>query len=289
MFVQFLINGLITGCIYAIASLGFALVYNTTRIFHIAYSSLYVFAAYMLYLFLNILHFQLWISIFLGICLTITLSSLMEYLVYLPLKEKRTSLNISMVSSIGVMIVLINSISLGFGNETKVFHEQTYSSYNMHGLVLTQIQIIQFVICISVIVCMWLFFTNSNIGLLTRALRDNPLLCEIYGHNIDRIRIKIFCISGFLVAIAGMLSAYDLGTDPYTGIPMFLNAIVALIIGGIGRFIAPIIGGIILGILQALTVWQFSANWQNAITFFVLILFLLLRPQGIVGEKQRII
>jgi len=68
---------------------------------------------------------------------------------------------------------------------------------------------------------------------------------------------------------------------------MLLNAVVALIIGGIGRFEAPILGGFIIGILQALSVWVFSARWQDAVTFTLLIIFLLFRPQGLIGEKRR--
>ena len=77
--------------------------------------------------------------------------------------------------------------------------------------------------------------------------------------------------------------------DPYVGMPMLLSAVVALIIGGVGRFEAPILGGFIIGILQSLAVWVFSSRWQDAVTFTLLILFLLLRPQGLLGEKQRVV
>jgi branched-chain amino acid transport system permease protein len=75
--------------------------------------------------------------------------------------------------------------------------------------------------------------------------------------------------------------------DPYVGLPMLLNAVVALIVGGVGRFEAPVIGGFIIGILQSVAVWTFSSRWQDAITFTLLVLFLLFRPQGIMGEKKR--
>ena len=75
--------------------------------------------------------------------------------------------------------------------------------------------------------------------------------------------------------------------DPYVGMPMLLNAVVALIIGGVGRFEAPVIGGLLIGVLQALVVYVASARWQDAVTFLLLIAFLLFRPQGILGEKIR--
>ena len=104
---------------------------------------------------------------------------------------------------------------------------------------------------------------------------------------IKKLRIYIFLLSGIFAAIAGILTAYDVGMTPYIGMPMLLNAIVALIIGGIGKFHTAIYGAFTIGILQALTVGVFSANWKEAVTFVVLVIFLLLRPQGIFGEKQR--
>ena len=118
-------------------------------------------------------------------------------------------------------------------------------------------------------------------------MRDDPELCMVFGRNIYRTRSILFILSGAFVAIGSGLVALDVGMDPYVGMAMFLNAMVALIVGGVGRFEAPILGGFIIGILQALTVWLFSSRWEDAIVFVLLILFLLLRPQGIMGEKGR--
>ena len=94
-------------------------------------------------------------------------------------------------------------------------------------------------------------------------------------------------LSSFFAAIASCLIAYDVGMNPYVGMPVLLNAVVALIIGGVGRFEAPVLGGLIIGILQSFVVYFASARWQDAVTFSLLIIFLLLRPQGILGEKIR--
>ena len=82
-------------------------------------------------------------------------------------------------------------------------------------------------------------------------------------------------------------TVYDIGLDPHMGMNMLIYAMVGMIIGGVGRFSTCVLGGLVLGILQALTVYQFSSNWQNAITFLLLLLLLFLRPQGIAGYKQR--
>ena len=289
MFFQLLINGVITGGVYAIAALGFAMVYNTTRIFHIAYSILYVFAAYMVLTFYKNLQWHLGISVLMAIALTVILSVMIEIMVYKPLLFRKSSLSVMMISSIGVMIMVINLIALFYGNETKIIHSQISGSIKVGRLILTHTQMIQFVISFALIVIFLFFLKFSQFGIKTRAMRDDPDLCEVFSLDIPRLRIELFALSGFFAAVSGILVAYDVGMDPYVGMPMLLNAVVALIIGGIGNFKAPIVGGYIIGILQALSIWFISANWQDAVAFTLLILFLIFRPQGMFGERRRLV
>jgi len=128
MLIQLLANGIVMGSIYAIVALGFALVYNTTRIFHIAYAVVYMFAPYMLLSFYHSLQLPLLIAFFFAILCTIGLSLLIEYAVYRPLNKRNSSLNVIMISSIGIMIVVINIVAMLYGNETKIIHRAISSS-----------------------------------------------------------------------------------------------------------------------------------------------------------------
>ena len=287
MLLQLLANGIIMGSIYAIVALGFALIYNTTRIFHIAYAVVYMFAPYVLLSFYQSLQLPLLIAFLLAVIGTIGLSLLIEYTVYRPLNKINSSLNVIMISSIGVMIVVINVIAMFYGNETKIIHQAISPSVSYMGIILTHIQIAQFLISLVLIILFLFYLKYSGFGIKTRALRDDDQLYTVMGMDISRMRTGLFILSGFFAAVGGAMVAYDVGMDPYVGMPMLLNVVVAMIIGGMGRFDAPILGGFIIGILQALAVWVFSARWQDAVTFTLLILFLLLRPQGILGEKQR--
>jgi len=107
------------------------------------------------------------------------------------------------------------------------------------------------------------------------------------GYNTNHTRIAVFLASGIFIAIASSLTVYDVGLDPNMGMSVLINAVVAMIIGGVGKFSTCITGGLTLGVLQSLTVYQFASNWQNAVTFLVLLILLFLRPQGIAGYKQR--
>ena len=289
MLAQFIINGLINGAIYALVALGFALVYNTTRIFHMAYAVLYMVAPYLWYSFYIQMHLNVWLAITMAIVGTIILSLLIEILVYKPLAKRNSSLNVVLIASIGVMIIVINVIALIYGNETKTISSDIAKSIQLGKIIITYPQLLQFFVSLALIAIFLVFLKFSKFGINTRALRDDEILCKIFALNISRLRLLLFGLSGFFVAVGGILVANDVGFDPYVGMPMFLNAIVALIIGGIGKFYSPVIGGFTIGLLQSLVVWKFSANWQDAVTFTLLIIFLLFRPQGFFGEKRRLV
>lgn len=287
MIIQFLINGLITGILYSLLAIGFALVYNTTRIFHIAAAALYVSAAYAFYFFTNTLSFSSGLALFAAFLLTMLLSLIMERTVYLPLKNKNASLNVTMIASIGMMTILVNLIALFFGNETKVIDNSIQRTYTFGQVIVTTPQMFQAIFGTVSIIAFILFIHLTRWGTQFRALSDDDVLFSTLGYRLKQTRTFIFLLSGLFIAIASCLTVYDVGLDPHMGMNVLINAMVALIIGGVGRFSTCILGGLSLGILQSLVVYQFASNWQNAITFIILLLFLFLRPQGIAGYKQR--
>ena len=185
------------------------------------------------------------------------------------------------------MIVVINIIAMFYGNETKILNPNISKSVSIGNIIITYSQLYQLGLSLLVIIIFMTFLKFSKFGIKTRAMRDDDVLCTVFGMDIYKMRLVLFTLSGFFASLGGGLVAYDVGMDPYVGMPMLLNAVVALIIGGMGRFEAPILGGFIIGILQAAAVWAFSSRWQDAVTFTLLILFLLFRPQGLMGEKKR--
>ena len=284
---QFIINGLITGILYSLFAIGFAMVYNTTRIFHIAAAGIYVFAAYMFWFFVAEVGLSIIPAALVAIILTMVLSLLSELLVYRPLKNKNASLNMAMVASIGAMTVIVNTIALCFGNETKIIENSILQSLTFGDIIITVPQKYQALIGIGVLITFLVILQRTNWGLRLRALSADETLFETLGYDTKTTRMMVFLVSGAFIAIASCLTVYDVGLDPNMGMSILINAIVAMIIGGIGKFSTCILGGLTLGVLQSLTVYQFASNWQNAVTFLVLLILLFLRPQGIAGYKQR--
>ena len=287
MLTQFLINGLITGILYSLLAIGFALVYNTTKLFHIAAAAIYVFAAFMFYLFAVTFGLPIIAAAFIAIVLTMGLSLLTDVAVYRPLKKRKASNNVAMIASIGMMTVIVNLLAMCFGNETKMIDNVTPPPFPMGNAIITVPQMWQLVVGCIVIAVFLVFIGKTTWGIRFRALSADSVLYETLGYNTSRTRTLVFLMGGAFIAIGSCLTVYDIGLDPHMGMNVLINAMVAMILGGMGRFGTCVLGGITLGILQAVTVYQFSSNWQNAVTFVLLLILLFIRPQGIAGYKQR--
>jgi len=289
MFAQLLLNGIIIGAIYSLMALGYALVYNPTKTFHIAYSVIYMITPYFFMTLYKSYNLSFSLSVSIALLLTMVVSILIDILVYQPLVKNKSSNNIITISSIGVMTIVINLIAIFYGNETKILNYSISKSVSFSNLILVYSQIYQFAFSISIIIIFFLLLKYTKFGIITRAMSNNNQLASIFGLDTIRFRYLLFALSGLFAAIAGLLIALDVGMDPYVGMPMFLNAVVALIIGGVGSFRGTIVGGFFLGIIQSMTIWAFSSRWQSAITFVLLIIFIIVRPQGLFGEKERIV
>ncbi|MCB0537147.1 MAG: branched-chain amino acid ABC transporter permease [Bacteroidetes bacterium] len=287
MLIQFLLNGIIIGSVYALLAWGFSIIYSTTKIFHIAYALLFMIAGYFTYFSTSILELPLFLSIGISIFITILISLLIEKTVYLPLFKKNANSNNILVASLGVLIIGINVIALFFGNETKVLNPEISKSISIDNVILTYSQITQVVVCLGILLLLMLLINKTQLGLKIRALKDDQELAIVHGLKVSNTRAILFLLSGFSAAVCGNLIAYDIGFDPYVGMRIFLNAVVVMIIAGNKNLFTVIWSGLLLGMLQALVIWKFSANWQEAITFILLILFLIFRPQGLFGSKLR--
>jgi len=287
MLLDFLLNGLVNGSLIALVALGFALVYNTTRIFHIAYAALYTMGAYLMYWLLIINNFPFLIALFLTIVAVSISSMAMEFLVYKPLSKRDRPPNTLMISSIGMLILLVNFMVLSFGTDPKIFPPETIVLPNLRIGNITSIPALSFIVNMSLLLAFILVLKFTRLGIMIRALRDNALMSRVFGINTFRLRLLLFGLSGVMVAFAAAFRAIDVGVNPGIGLPVFINAFVAIVIGGIGRFEGVVIGAFVLGILQSLAAYFIDSQWVVLVTFIILVLFIIYKPEGLIPERKR--
>ncbi len=284
---QFLANGFCRGAVIALVALGFGLIYTTTRVFHLAHAAIYVLGAYALHTALLWLKLPLPIAVGFGLLVATFAGILLEWLVYQPLAKRSASSAVVLISSLGVQIVIENLIAIGFGNQTQILRTGIEKTLSFGPVILTRVQIAQAIVGIILTGAFCMFLKHSRTGQLCRAVSDDETLASVLGVRVNRIRLLVFGLGSAFAGIGSMLVALDVGMDPHVGFSAVLAAAVACIIGGLRNFIAPALGGLMLGLTQSLVVWRTSAKWEEAVTFGILILFLLFRKQGLFGVITR--
>ncbi|MFQ5633115.1 MAG: branched-chain amino acid ABC transporter permease, partial [bacterium] len=191
-------------------------------------------------------------------------------------------------SSIGLYTVMVNIIAMLFGNETKVLRPGVETTYQLGDIILTRIQLSEVFAFATIFPLVMLLLKTTFWGKAVRAVRDHPQLAGVMGIRIRTIRYSVFALGSALAGVAAMLAALDVGMDPHVGMPMLLSAAVAVIVGGVGTFSGAVLGAFFIAIIQSLVIWQISARWIDAVTFLILILFLVLKPEGILGQRKRV-
>jgi len=288
MLSQFVANAICSGSVVALVALGFAIVYNCTGVFHIAHGALIVAAAYIAYFMAAAAGFPLPVAFVMGLVGSALLAALTEILVYRPLYIRQAPAPILLISSLGVYVVLVNSIAMLFGNETRVLRPGAAPTLVFGSVSITDAQALQVISAFLVILAGTGLLRWTHFGRTLRAITDSPVLSEVLGINVRSLRF-VAIVMGTLVASLGMLlGSLDIGIEPNVGFEMVLVAATACIVAGKKSLLAPVSGAFLLALLQNLVVWKTSARWTSAATFSLLSFFLLVRPQGIFGTQRRV-
>jgi branched-chain amino acid transport system permease protein len=284
---QILINGLVSGAAIALLAVAFQAVYLPTRVFFIGLAGIYSATPFIAHAVMKA-GGPGWLAALVGLSSAVLLSLFCEWANHAPLARRRASEGAQLIASLGLYIAIVQVIAMIWGNDTKTLRTGLDAVSRFNGLVVTGAQWITLGVAVVMIGGFGLFLMRSTLGLRLRALADNPTMFALYGYNIDTHRLLAFALCGFFAGASSLVTAYDIGFDPHTGLHVVLLAVVAVIIGGQGSFAGPVIGALLLGLLRAQVVWHWSARWQEAATFALLALFLLLRPQGLLGQKTRL-
>jgi branched-chain amino acid transport system permease protein len=285
---QFIANGLCFGSIIAVVALGFGLIYNTTRVFHIAHAGIYLLSGYVVWVSFTLCKLPLAPSILLSLAVAAIAGVLIDWAVYQPLDRLSASTAVLMISSLGVLIVFENAVALVFGSQRQILQYGIDRTITFGSVVLTHVQIAQLIVSSLLTGALWLFLKHTQAGQICRAVSDDETLALVLGTRVTSVRLLVFALGSIFAAVGSVLTALDVGLDPHVGFPVILTAAVACIIGGLRNFLAPAAGGFILGALQSLVAWQTSLKWKEAVTFVLLILFLLLYRQGLFGVIKRV-
>lgn len=288
MSIQLILNILISFSSLAILAISFGIIYQTIRFFHFAHAVVFTSGAYYTFLFSQLFGFSLLISIPLAILSACLLGCLIKLIIYKPLRKKKSSSLILLLASLGIYIVLQNVISMVFGDDTKSIRTwPVVEGLNFFGARITPVQIIIILSSIFLLLLTSSVLRFTSIGRAMRAVANDPELSNISGINSDKIILISFAIGSALAGIAGILVSLDVDMTPTMGMNALMMGVVAMIVGGVGSIRGIVLGSLLLALAQNLGVWYISSQWQDAIAFAILLIFLLFKPEGFFGKKLK--
>lgn len=287
IFPQLFINGIIAGSLYALIASGFSLIYTTNRFLHFAHGSVAIVSGYMLYTLFNIFGINFYLSVFLVVILTGFFGCVLFGTVYRPLQKKKSASTILLIAGLGLLFLIENSISLIFGSDVKVldFFKIT-EGYKFFGAYVTPAQIMIIVSSLLIFIFLSLFIHKTKIGKIIRAVSDNPELASLTGVNIVHIQYIGFFVGSCLAGIAGVLIALEQNIEPSQGVYFIIKGFTGAVIGGVGSVPGTLLGSYVLGFVENFGIWFLPSQFKDAIAFGFLLLFLLVRPYGILGINK---
>jgi branched-chain amino acid transport system permease protein len=288
MLSQLIVNGFIAGATYTLIGLSFAIIYLPSRFLNFSHGAIYTLGAYGTLAAMTIPRIPLQIAILIGIIFSASVGVVIELIVYRPLRKRNSNLSVLLLVSLGIYIVLQNTISLFFGDYIQSIRfkniEDSIVIFSVN-VTISQIWILTSSIILTVSIAFLLKTTAA--GKAIRATASNPMLAYTSGLNIDKIILGAFLIGSALAGGAGILIALDSDITPTMGMNALMMGVVAMVVGGVNSISGVALGALLIGMAQQLGGYYVSSQWQDAIAFIVLLLFLLLRPQGFFGKKIR--
>jgi branched-chain amino acid transport system permease protein len=282
---QIVLNSLSAGSSYALIALGFGLIYSTARFFHFSHGAVYTVGAYSTYALTVLVGFPWWLGLLGGVVVASVMGGLIERTIYRPMRHKGATPLTLLLSSIGILVVLQNVIALVFGNETYMIGRRIVTQgILVFGGRLTTVQIANIAISLLLVTCAWVLLEATRIGSVLRAVAIDPELSRVYGIRTSHSVFLCFVAGSAIAGLAGVLEGYETGVTPLMGFRALLMGIVAAIVGGVGSVPGSLLGGLLIGLAQNISVVWLPSQWQDAIVYFILVAFLLMRPQGFLGR-----
>jgi len=286
--IQIVINSLITSSHYLLIGISFTIIYSVSRFFHFAHGAMFMLGAYFLFLFYVVLKVPFVFALLLALIAVAFLGILNNKYIYRPIRKIGGTSLILLISSLGAYVVLQNTVSLFFGDDTKSVRSGVVKEgLEFFGARITPIQIVIIISGIVFAVLTWALLKYTRIGRASRAVANNPNLSEVYGINKEKIYNFVFAYGSALAAIAGILSALDTDMTPTMGFRPLMMGVIAMIIGGVGSIPGIVLGALLLGFAQNFAAWYLPSQWQDAVAFGIMLVFLLFRPQGFFGKPLR--
>ncbi|MFM2240474.1 MAG: hypothetical protein RJA69_1848 [Pseudomonadota bacterium] len=287
LLVQLLINGLQLGAIYALTAVGFALIFGSTKVFHVAHGASFTIAGYLVWWAMSALQWHWLAAMGLATLAVVLFGLFMERCVYRPIQRHEGAFFTVFIAAFGMQIIVQNLVGTVFGrNFETVTVPLSQASELLPNVFVAPLAGVAVVVALAFFAALTVFLSRTQVGTGLRALADNPDLVRIFGLEPTRLAQVAFALGSALVVPAAALTAMSQGINPGIGAHIMLISLAATIVGGIGSLKGAALGGLLLGLAESLAVWKLDPQWSEAVTFVILFVFIIFRPAGFMGRPH---
>jgi neutral amino acid transport system permease protein len=286
---QATVNGVVSGTMFALAAVGLALVYGVLRLVNFAHGDMLTFGAYVGLLFNTTLGAPIVIAAVAAVAATMALAVAGELALWGRMRRRGAGIFQLLLAAIGLAFVIRNGIQLVAGSEPQQLRVDTTKAVGLvDGIRIGNTQLVVVLVGLVVLAAVAAMLRATRAGREMRALCDNAPLAEVSGIDTRRVILITWVVAGGLTGLAGVLTAASVGViTPNLGFTMLLSLFAATVLGGIGSAYGALAGALLLGLVEEWSTLFVDPRWKLAIGFAVLIVTLIVRPSGLLGQATR--
>ena len=290
VFLQQLANGISLGSVYALFALGFTLVFGVLEIINLAHAAVLAVGALLAYTLFTRLGAGLVPALLGAFIGTGLLGIVIDYVAFRPLRIRQASRLASLITSIGVALILVNLAQILWGAEPLSYPPSVVPLrfFTGGGLTVSLLQIITLTTTVALLIALRLLLTRTKVGMAIRAVAESPATASLLGMPFDRVVMFTFFLSSALGGVAGVLVGMLLqgSVSPFMGNTYGLKGLAAIILGGMGDVTGAVLGGLIMGIGEIMIVQYLNSSYRDGVAFGLLFLVLIIRPTGLLGQRR---
>ncbi len=286
---QLFVDGLVFGLVIALAGVGLSLVYGTTGLTNFSQGELITMGALACYFYNNVLGLEFVLSAALAVLTCAVLGAVQDKILWKQLRRRGTGLIAMLVVSIGLGMFLRYVFLFFFGGDTKQFASYSgQAGWEIGPVSITPKSLIGTVVAVLFLGATAWWLLRTRMGKATRAVSDNPALASASGIDVDRVINVVWFLGAGLASLSGILLAMGQGVNWQMGFSILLLVFAAVTLGGLGTAFGAVVGSILVGLGVELSTLWVPPELKSVVALFILILVLLVRPQGILGRAERI-
>ena len=277
---QHLLNGVLIGCAYALIAIGLTMIFGVMNIANFAHGEFYMLGGFIAFYLVSLLGLNYFLALPLAVALVVALAVVLQHALFRRLRD--APVMTTTLVTIGLSLLLEHAALLLWGAQPQVIPTPFATKpLSFFGIYTTPLYLFCMAVTAALIVLGHLVIQHTIMGKAMRATFQNKEASALVGIRIDRIYMYAFTFGAALAAAAGAVLGGFIPVEPSMGGVATLKAFVVVILGGMGSFIGAIVGGLLLGLAEALGAGYLSTGWKDAIGFFAVILVLLFRPEGL--------